>query len=253
MFIHLTGSRILPTTATSVIRIRRPEHFDDADPKEVCFKPAIARALREGQGSGVRRKWARPSLANRIALAGLVVAAVAGIGVPVGLYVLGRQQSPNPPVNAARKEYQRRIREICADRAQVEAGTKARSDAIQQEVTAPPDLTRPVTETMVQVTQGLLNLALQGTNSSEGLREQLTALAPPPDLETIHNDSVAAWEREIMLERQFYDDLGKASTEGFIQMLTFIEGYDQSEVRQLDDKVNSNLIQLAGSGCRPSL
>ena len=202
----------------------------------------------------MRRKWDRLSLTNRIALAGLVVATVAGIGVPLGLYVLGRQQSTKPPVDAARTEYQRRIREICMDRAQIEAHSKEQSDAIQREVLTPPEPARPVTQTMLDVTQGLLTLSLESINSSEGLVDQLKALAPPPDLETIHNDSVVAWAREISLERQFYDDLGRTSTEeGFFQMLNFMQNYDQSDVRQLDDKINAYLIRLAGSGCRPSL
>jgi hypothetical protein len=150
---------------------------------------------------------------------------------------------------AGRKEYERRVREICADRAGLERRTKERTEAMQAGFATA--FGSP--ESYATFVKEFLTVNTEATGSSESLKNGFKALDPPSSAEPIHNDAVTAWENQLRLERRFLDDARSKLTQGPEPFGAFLASYDASEVRKEDARVNEYLVRLAVSGCRPSL
>lgn len=146
---------------------------------------------------------------------------------------------------AAQSAYQRRVRDLCLERAQSEARVRTRTEEIGTSFQSGSlDYAAFFGES--------LGLYVETNNAAVNLKSILKGLEPPPDLASTHHDTVEAWERLIGLERQFTDGYRVAGAGGFPQLAQYLQTYDLTVGRQLDDRINAGLTQLAGSGCRPA-
>jgi hypothetical protein len=207
---------------------------------------------------GWKDNWARIPFERKVAMfvAPVFVAVVAGFLLSlIGGSLPKANPGPSAPISvpsgSIKAEYQRRIREICSDRALLvpRYEQKAKTSAEHLQASFSSDGTAAVIGFMTDIVQILMD-----ENSGEiGLKEQLKALSPPADLESIHNESVATWEQDIASQQRAADDLrGKlGSNFNLSDTLAFLQSYDLSTVRQQDDRLDGYLVHLAGSGCNP--
>jgi hypothetical protein len=146
-------------------------------------------------------------------------------------------------------EYQRRIREICSDRALLvpQYEEKARTSAERFQA----DFSSAGTAAIVRFMTDVVQIIMDESSGEMGLKEQLKALSPPTDLDSVHNEAVATWEQDIASEHRAADDLrGKLGSDPS-DIVAFLQSYDLSTIRQQDDRLDGYLVQLAGSGCNP--
>lgn len=175
------------------------------------------------------------------AIAALITAMSGLIGGLFAAGILGRADEEDPP---APGEYQQLVRTICDEDRSLELKIKRETERVAQGLQSGElDLTDVATSTLRTLSDGLHdNIELMG---------QLKALEPPSGLETIHNEAVSLWQRQIDEQRILFDE-ARSLAGNPIEMLQYMSTYDGSEEQRLGNEVDLRLRKLGGTGCDPT-